>query len=269
MFKKGILSLVIILSNSFLFSNELNIEFKDSIHGSFTTFSVDNFNNIYLVKADELIKLNSDFDTLFTGSSKLVIPNYIESSKNFRILLFDKERGQVQFLDNTLTKLTESFDLYSLDIVQPLLVCESFNGNNFWVLDGGNLRLLKINEKFEIVDQIENINSFSKNNGTPTQIKEMNDRLYILFPNEFILVFDVFGSYIKRIPFSGNSFNIQNNILVSKNKETFKFITLPFLEVEYILDIKLPNIKEYKWVDDRFYFRSNTAFSVYLLNQKK
>ncbi len=195
-------------------SQEIVIHKKDSIQGSFDCFSVDNFGNIYLVNKDVLYKLGPKLDTLFKTSFKTHFPQYIEASKNFRVLTFDQDRGLIQFYDNTLTPMSTVINLFDLDLIQPILVCESFNGNGFWVLDAGTLRLLKINDKFEVVTRIENLSFMSQSKKYPTQMFEYNDQLYLVTANEHIMVFDAFGTFIKKWAINSDLLDVfQNNII--------------------------------------------------------
>ena len=184
------------------FGQTVSLVKLDSLQGQIDHFYVDNIGNVYITNLDVVIKLNADLDTMFSSSLKSVTPQYIEASKSFRVLTFDPDRGVIQFLDNTLSGLSDELNLFDLDVVQPILVCESFNGNAIWVLDAGTLRLLKINEKFEIISQVDNLSFLNEFSGMPSQMLEYNDKLYLLMPDEKILVFDAFGTYLKSLSFS-------------------------------------------------------------------
>jgi hypothetical protein len=182
------------------FGSEIKFVQTDSIKGKFDNFSVDNLGRIYVTQEDVLIQFSAQLDTLFTASLKSIRPSYIQSAKSFRTLLFDYERSIIKFLDNTLTDIHQDVDLINLDIQQPHLVCESFAGNGFWILDAGSNRLIKLNEKFEAVVTAENIaNMFDSKEfkvDLPTQMLETNEYLYIAFPAYGVAIFDVFGTYI-------------------------------------------------------------------------
>ncbi len=186
----------------------------DSIVGRYTEFSVDNFGRVYLCKNDVLslhYKLN---DTIYTASLKSFRPRSLESTKSFRTLVFDPDRSLVHFYDNTLTDINGEINLVNAGIQQPILVCESFAGNNFWVLDGGLMRLVKLNQDLSIVSQTENLVTLFDSNQEPSQMLEQNDFLYILLPEKGVAIFDVFGTFIKIYPTQAKRIGVLNNYLL-------------------------------------------------------
>ncbi|MFD1553838.1 hypothetical protein DNU06_09380 [Putridiphycobacter roseus] len=247
-------------------AQEIAIYKKDSIVGEFDCFSVDNFGNIYLVKEDILYKLSPALDTLFKTSFKSHFPQYIEASKNFRVLTFDQDRGLIQFYDNTLTPMSTVINLFDLDLVQPLLVCESFNGNGFWVLDAGTLRLLKINDKFEVMVKIENLSFMTKSKLYPTQMFEYNDQLYLVTAHDQVMVFDAFGTYIRKWALKSESLDVfQNNIIA--------YVSPNFVLSRAILDGEkksvrwpLQDLKTFKVRQNRIYAQTANGFYIGYFN---
>lgn len=206
-------------------SQKLVFQAKDTIKGNYSQFSVDNFGRIYLIKNDVIINFSNKYDTLFSTSLKAFRPSSIESSKSFRALVFDQERSVLHFLDNTLTDIHGEIDLVNLDIQQPVLVCESFGGNTIWVLDAGSMRLIKLNENLEKVLITENLVSVFSNTNVPSQMLESNDRLFVLIPEKGVALFDVFGTFIRLIPCSAQSFDVHNNYLILKKEKTIEAIS--------------------------------------------
>ena len=266
---------MIILSLTYSYSqdNNFSVSLIDSIHGKSNEFSIDNFDNIYITTNDVILKLNSNLDTLFSTSLKSFFPSSIESSKSFRNLVFDDEKGTVMFLDNTLTEVysdpvTVGFDLTDLDILQAVLVCESFNGNTFWVLDEANMQLVKLNQNLEIVTRIDNLNFLFENKESPIQMFERNDQLYIHFPNNGLAIFDSFGTYLKYIPIKSKWIDIQNNYLLSLNDNQITILELPFIDIVSILSFKNNGIKSFVIQKDKIYIQSDNSITIYSIKQK-
>lgn len=211
---------------------------KDSIIGEFSEFSVDNFGRVYLCKDDVISQHYSLNDTVYTTSLKTFRPTSIESSKSFRALVFDKERSVVRFFDNTLTDIHGEIDLVNVGIQQPVLVCESFAGNTFWVLDGGMMRLVKLNQELEMVSQTENLVTLFENDTLPIQMLEYSDFLYVLIPGKGVAIFDVFGTFVKIYPTMASSIGAIGDFLLLQTGDRIEFVkTDAFLMSDYYFKI--------------------------------
>ncbi|MBD3635757.1 MAG: hypothetical protein HUJ25_00325 [Crocinitomicaceae bacterium] len=235
---KYLVVIAFVMFGSSLYAQKIKFVATDSLIGDYDQFSVDNFGRIYLTHEDVIVVFSKELDTLFTASLKSIRPTYIESSKSFRTLIFDEERSLIQFLDNTGTPIRDQIDLVSLDIQQPILVCESFGGNTIWVLDAGNLRLIKINEKLQKVLITENLVTIFDGDNLPIQMKESNDYLLVLIPGEGVAKFDVFGTYVDTYPCKAESIDAMGNYLFVRTSKTLEIIPLDgLMEPEYVYDI--------------------------------
>lgn len=225
----------------------------DSIKTKIDAFSVDNFGRISFIQNDVIVCVSSTLDTLFKTSLKSFRPNYIESSKSFRTLLFDRERSIIHFLDNTMTDIHGEIDLINLDIQLPWLVCESFGGNTIWVLDAGAMRLMRINENLQRVQLTENLNLYFEDNNLPTAMMEAHDKLFMLVPEKGILIFDLFGTYIKTIASKTDAFDVYNNFLMVVEDSTLRAIPLMIeLGDEQIFNLNF-EVKQFEFKQDKIY----------------
>lgn len=248
-------------------SEKLQIKFLDSIQGELLNYSIDNFGNIYTTNKDVIVKYSPQLDTLFSSSLKSLVPTSIESSKSFRVLVFDKERGVINFLDNTLTDVKGEIDLADLDVLQAVLVCESFNGNTFWVLDEGGQQLLKLNQNLEIISRVDNLNFLFDKKESPIQMFEHNDELVIHFPNYGIATFDVFGTYLKFYPINSTWINIENNYLFSLKKDKINVFHLPLMEDYSILNLPDSNYTTFQIVNQKLYLKSKATLQIFSINE--
>jgi len=238
------------------------LELLDSIPGKYTHFSVDNFGRIYLSNRDVMLQFSSSCDTLFSASLKQLQPTSLESSKSFRTLVFDQERSVIHFFDNTLTDIHGQIDLFNYDIRQPWLVCESFAGNTFWILDVGTMRLIKMNEKLELVTQTDNLATLFHNKTMPVQMVESNDRLYIAIPEAGVAVFDVFGTFIRMVPCKPERISVVDKYLLVR---TGTVVTA--IETENFFDsghsYVLPEgATEFSFMHEKVYFLCEQALYV-------
>lgn len=226
----------------------------DSIPGAYSEFSVDNFGRIYLCKNDVLLQHYAQNDTVYTASLKSFRPTSMESSKSFRTLVFDQDRSVVYFFDNTLTDIHGEIDLVANGIQQPVLVCESFAGNTFWVLDGGMMRLVKLSRDLEIISQTENLVTLFDQEELPAQMLEHNDYLYVLIPKVGVAIFDVFGTFIKIYPSKATSIGALNNYLLLKTGNQIEAVSnKAFLSPDFVYTIPT-GVKNFIFSNQNVYF---------------
>lgn len=260
--KKHLLILIVLVSVT-SFGQQKLFEFKDSLKKKSTLFSVDNFQNIYTVNEDVIVKYNKQFDSLFSTSLKTIYPTSIESSKTFRSLIFDSERATVAFYDNTLTPINDNFSLTELDIIQGCLVAESFNGNSIWVLDEGNMQLLKVNNNLEIVLRIENLNHLFKDNFKAIQMFEYNDILAIHFKGSGVATFDVFGTFLKFYPLKSDWVYLKNNYLFSLKNNQLDVFEIPFMDLVNTQKLNFTGIDGFIFSQNQIVFHSASALYRY------
>lgn len=226
----------------------------DSIMGKYTEFSVDNFGRIYLCKNDVIALYYDLNDTVYTSSLKSFRPKSMESSKSFRTLVFDPDRSTVHFYDNTLTDLRGEINLVNAGIQQPVLVCESFSGNAFWVLDGGLMRLVKLNQDINIISQTENLVTLFDSDQEPSQMLEQSDFLFILLPGKGVAVFDVFGTFIKVYPTQAKRIGVLNNYLLLLYDDRVEVVINDgFRELAYSYSVP-PGVNRFLFSNQKVYF---------------
>lgn len=227
---------------------------SDSIPGTYSQFSVDNFGRVYLCQEDVIYQYFGPTDTVYTASLKTLRPTSMESSKSFRTLVFDQERSILHFFDNTLTDIHGEIDLVNVGIQQPVLVAESFAGNAFWVLDGGMMRLVKLNQDLQPVTQIENLVTLFDNDELPAQMLEYNDYLYVLLPGKGVAIFDIFGTFLKVYPTTATWIGALNNYLLLKVGDTIEAVSNEaFLLPDFIYKIPA-NVKAFTFSNQKAYF---------------
>ena len=226
---------------------------KDSIIGKYDLFSVDNLGRTNLCRNDIIIQLDKTKDTLYAASLKTMRPSQMESVKTFRTLVFDKDRGVISFLDNTLTDINGEIDLMQLDILQPILACESYLGNSFWVLDAAQRNLLKLNSKLVIQTRTENLYQVFDYENPPTQMLEYNDFLYILIPDEGVAIFDVFGTFIKLYKTKATSIGVYDRYLLLQTGNKIEAIAnKTFKSTDLIYTIP-KGVKQFYFTHDKIY----------------
>ena len=196
--------LLVLISSTTLVAQKLYLQKEFSIQADF--FTVDNFENIYTVKGDELFKFNKHGDLLNQYSSKLLGNiTSIDVSNPLKILVYYQDLAQIVFLDNTLSSQNNTLALDEINLEQVNLVCSSVN-SSIWAYDPQLIRLVRLDNNSAIIAESANIYTQIRGELNPNFMVERNNWLYLNNPEKGILVFDIFGAYAKTIPLKNLSY---------------------------------------------------------------
>lgn len=213
----------------------------------------DGFGNIYVVNSDEIIKYNPQavlqkkFSTKRYGNI-----DFVDVTNPLKILVYYKDFQQILFLDNQLSASSVMISLETLGYEQTSLVCSSAN-NSFWIYNKQNNELLRFNAELSTMVKTGNLKRILDTDIKPNFMKEHNSYLYLNCPNEGILVFDMFGTFVKTIPIkqlkefdvlNGNVVYFQAGILKEYQAQTFNTIEKPFSDTL---------LKTVYWQNNKFY----------------
>ena len=182
---------------------------------------VDEFENIYVINKNEILKYNSSGNLVKSFSTKRYGSiDFVDVTNPLKILLYNKDFQQILFLDNQLTASSNMISLEDLGLEQTSLECNTAN-NSFWLYNKQNNSLLRYSEKSKQLVKIENITRILNVELKPNFMLERNNYLYLNCPNEGILVFDIYGSFLKTIPIThASEFEILNNRVIYFTKKT-------------------------------------------------
>lgn len=160
---------------------------------------VDNIGNIYSVKNDVITKyfINNQIKT-FSIKTFGTLEN-IDVNNALRILLYFKDFQRILFLDSQLSQNGNVIELSDLGLEQTSLVCSSIN-NGFWIYHQANNELIRFNQLLETTVKTGNLKRILNLDIQPVFMTEHSGKLYLNSPDIGILVFDIYGAYIKTIP---------------------------------------------------------------------
>ena len=178
-----------------------------------TFFSIDNFGNSYVVTNDILSQYSPSGDLMLTYNERQQGHlTYVDVSNPLKLLLFYPDFARVVVLDNKLSPKGQ-INFRDVDIFQPGLVCNSYN-DAIWVFDQQELKLKRLDASLRKVNESSSLGQVAESIA-PNFMLEVNNWLYVNNPSTGIMVFDVYGTYYKTLPFTGlHSFQVVNDQLV-------------------------------------------------------
>jgi len=226
----------------------------------------DPLNYIYISKRDHIKKLNENGDTLYQQSLKLSGSiSTIDAGQALRTLIYHEDQQLIGFLDNTLSWHNEPRDLTKAGIRSSTAACHSFLGNSFWIFDQENFSLKRFDHNLKKITESGNLSAIFNHSFQVYRMKEVENKLYVQIEDQEIYVFDVFGTFIKKIPVKTNEkFEIiNNNIYFISEGELHKYNTLDFEKQT----LKLPHetIKNFTITDKRLVIQEEGTIYFYRL----
>ena len=188
--------------------------------GDVVDFSVDNLGNIFILYQNgQLKKLNSNGDSLavFNDVRRYGKVYSIDVTNPLRILLYYKDFGTIVILDRLLNSRA-TIDLRKLNLYQEKAIGQSYD-NNIWLFDELESKLKRINESGKLLDQSTDFRVLFDSVPSPQYIIDQNKQLYLYDPLKGVYVFDYYGAFKSRIPFTGwLDFSVINDILFGRDE---------------------------------------------------
>ncbi len=198
-------------------------------------FTTDKLGNAYVVVENQLLQFDPQGNAKGNYSrSNIGALSLVDASNPMKILLFYPDYATVVILDAKLS-LQSEIDLRSLNINQPLIVCNS-GENAYWVYDRQDDELKKIDNNGQVIHQSSNLTQLTGYQLQPNLMLEDNGFVFINNPATGILVFDRYGTYYKIHAFEGlKSFQVvDNDLLFVKNNHLYRYNSKSLSEKEIL-----------------------------------
>ena len=161
---------------------------------------VDQLNSIYGIRNGEIVKYDSQGKLLTRYSNKLIGEEVkLDVTNPMKLILFSEDQMRLIFLDSRLGELRQEINLFNEGYEQISLAATS-HSNGFWLYDPINFRLIRFDQYFKKERESLNIAQLLRVEFYPTDMLEVDNKVYLTDPRNGIYVFDVYGNYIKRIP---------------------------------------------------------------------
>jgi hypothetical protein len=225
--------------------------------------SSDKLGNLYAISNHEILKYDANGKLLQKNSIKSLGNIYtLDVSNPMKILAFYKDYNKIVFLDNMLAASENSIDLSSIGFDQVTLSCTSHD-NGIWVYNSLNFELVRMEPTLKISHQSGNISQLIGSAIKPLALVENNNRVYLCDSIQGVLVFDIFGTYIKSIPlFKVKDFQVENNMMYFLDNSGFGSFNLDLIQQQK-MDIPEPEVQQIRLQKNRVFFRLKDNIKIY------
>jgi len=170
-----------------------------TIEGRFDAFTTDEMGNVYALQGDELRLFDARGRSWLRNSVKTFGQiTVMDAFYSLKPMLFAREQGQLALLDNTLSLNGSVVNLSREDYVQVVGVCMSVQ-NCFWFFDQREMALVRVDNQLNELAHSGRLDQVLGFTVEPAGMMEYDSKLYLNDPKHGILVFDVFGTYVKTI----------------------------------------------------------------------
>ena len=225
---------------------------------------VDKMKQLYLIVGDHtLLKYTPDGNFICQfNENRLGEISFIDISNPFRILVYYNDYATVVFLDRTLSEIQRN-DFSDLDIPQIQALCTA-SDNNIWLFENNAYTLKKVNNQNEILLESADLNLLISEELMPNRIIEFETKVYLNSPNIGILVFDVFGNYIKTIDIKEIDYFqfYEGQIFYVKNKSFNTYHLRSFLTQEIKLPVIQDELKQLCIAQEQLYLRYSDEIKI-------
>jgi len=222
---KKITLILFLLISSQAFSQTETIKFEGKL------LVTDQFGNYYEVLDNEIKKYTIEGELICIYSNNVIgtIAN-VDVTNPYKVMVFFQDFANIIILDNTLSPTSEEIDLSDINSSETSLACKSYN-NGFWYFNFIQFELVRLTRALNPVNSSGNLSNLLNINIRPNYVVEYNNQVYLNDPENGILVFDIYGSYLKTIPIKGlKAFQVKEKYIVyvnaNKQVETYDFFTL-------------------------------------------
>ena len=192
-----------------------------SYPGPAVDFSVDNLENLYIVfQNGQLKKLGPAGDSIavFNDMRRFGKLYSFDATNPLKLLLYYKNFGTILILDRFLN-LRSTLDLRKQNLFQVKAIGQAYD-NNIWVFDEQEARLKRIGEDGRMVSQSTDFRMIFDSMPSPEYIVDQDKQVFLYDPQKGVYIFDYYGTFKSRIPFTGwTDFMVINNTILGRDEK--------------------------------------------------
>lgn len=236
------------------------------IKGIIDIAEIDNLGRIYTANdKNTIINYKPDFQEQYRyANSKSGKVSSIDVNDALRIVTFYDDFNRIKIFDNTLTIIQE---LNLSETYVDISACGTSNDGNLWIYDPIQFKLLKINEKGEVIFETSNVNDFGMKGVNISSIREKSNIVVLVDSAKGFYFFDNFGQYLYHLSAPDiKSYQFDGENLLFYQQGYFKLYSLKYKEVQDINlneEIKFLSPKLIKVYDKTIYIIHQDGLSTF------
>jgi hypothetical protein len=229
---------------------------------------IDELGNVYLMNTTSIERRNTVGNGTFrTSEMQWGQFSPIDVTDPLRPFVHFPSAGKVVYFDNTLSVQGSPIDLFQLGYNNVELMCGS-RGDGFWLWDGRNAELVRVNKSFEEMQSSGNLSILLKTELHPLSMLERGNFLFILNDDYRLHVFDMFGAWKKSVQLPAKSTweAVSGKVYVFRNDGLMQSIDTKMWLTE---ELRLPDFDgSFSFHNGRLYSLKEKTFRVYELSEK-
>ncbi|PZP50142.1 MAG: hypothetical protein DI598_06295 [Pseudopedobacter saltans] len=247
--------------------SSLQLEKTNVVTGHYSSFSVDNMGNVYLLSlnGNQIKKVGPNGDSLaiFNDVKQYGSIYSIDVSNPLKILLYYRDFSTIVVLDRFLNKINK-IDLRQAGIMQVKAVCQSYD-NQVWVFDQQDYKLKKVGENGAVLFSSDDFRVLFANAPSPTSIIDDDGSLYLYDDQQGWVVMDYYGAVKKEYKSpKWKNVGVQLGIMYGwSDKKLHLFNGNTFALKDYAIPLDFENIKTLLLLDRKMLVLDNEGVNIY------
>lgn len=250
------------------FWGQAQTEFKleRSLEGSFSDFTVDPLQQVLTIsKQGQLKKFTANGDSLavFNEMRRHGKLFRIDASNPLKVLLYFKDFGTLVVLDRFLNR-RDVIDFRKLGLLQVKAIGQAYD-NGIWVYDEQAATIKHLDDAGKVADQFSDFRQLFDSMPSPQLIVDQNKFLYLYDQQLGFYVFDYYGSFKRRVPYTGwSDVVIINGLLFGRKGDIlYRYDAQSFSLSEYKIDPSWKAAQKIIIAPERVYLLFEDKISIY------
>ena len=187
----------------------------------------------------------------------------IDVTNPLKILLYYKDFSTIVILDRLLNSRA-TIDLRKLNLYQVKAIGQAYD-NNIWIFDEFESKLKRISDEGKLLDQSTDFRLIFDSVPSPQYIIDQDKQLYLYDSLKGVFIFDYYGAFKIRVPFTGwSDFSVINNVLFGRDKAyLFKYEPGTFNLQRYLMPTSMLNSRKILVSPGKMYLLRDNKLEVY------